>query len=169
MGRGTDRRRADTPLDSVLWYGLYREYPGDGRSVHQGANHSHSDIADMATMTVNFTSCVQDSEDYGSDDQVIVSRVFFSIECEGLLYTGLHADIKQAVDSHFETDPLEVTLPHGYDGPISYEAFRRAVSQYFRALVACDGFGQQKGVGNIRMRDNTFLMPRSFEFPLAGS
>lgn len=123
----------------------------------------------MASMKVNFTSCVQDSQDYGSDDEYMVSRVFFSIECEGLHYTGLHADIKQAVDGNVETDPLEVTLPHGYDGPISYEAFRRAVSQYYRSLVASDGYGNQIGGKNIRMRDNTFLMPRSVEFPLAGS
>ncbi len=122
----------------------------------------------MATMRVNFASCVHDSVDYGSDDQYIVSRVFFSIRCEGLLYPGLHADIKHPVDGDFETVPFEITLPHGYDGPISREGFRRAVVQYYRMLVGDDGVGIHTGNGELRMRDHTFLLPRSFEFPLGG-
>ncbi len=120
-------------------------------------------------MKVHFTSCVQDSRDYGSDDEYIVSRVFFSIECEGLQYTGLQADIKQAVDDDIETDSLEVTLPQGYDGPISDEGFRRAAGAYYRMLLGRGGTGIQSGISNTRMRDNTFLMPCSFEFPLFGS
>lgn len=135
----------------------------------KGPTNNHRDISGMATMKVHFTSCVQDSRDYGSDDEYIVSRVFFSIECEGLQYTGLHADIKQAVDDDIETDSLEVTLPQGYDGPISDVAFRRAVGQYYRSLVGSDRSGYQTSMENIRMRDNTFLMPCSLEFPLFGS
>ncbi len=122
----------------------------------------------MATMRVNFASCVHDSVDYGSDDQYIVSRVFFGIGCEGLRYSGLHADIKHPVDSDLETDPLEITLPHGYDGPISSAGFRGAVGQYYRMLVGDGRVGIHTGNGNFRMRDHTYLLPRSFEFPLGG-
>ena len=117
-------------------------------------------------MKVNFSSCVHDSEDYGSDAQFIVSRVFFSIWCEGLRYSGLYADIKHPVDADFETVPFAITLPHGYDGPISREGFRRAVVQYYRMLVGDDGVGIHTGNGELRMRDHTFLLPRSFEIPL---
>ena len=122
----------------------------------------------MASMKINFASCVYDSENFGSDDQHIVSRVFFSIWCEGLRYSGLHADIKHPIVGDFETDLLEVTLPHGYDGPISREAFQRAVEQYYRSLVGGGGLGTHTGNGTLRMRDHTFLLPRSFEFPLGG-
>ncbi len=120
----------------------------------------------MTTRRVNFASCVQDSEDYGSDDDHIVSRVFFCIWYEGLRHPGLHADIKHAVDADVETDRLEITLPHGYDGPISAEGFRRVVGQYYRLLLGRAGSGIRAGKCGTRMRDNTFLMPRSFEFPL---
>lgn len=120
----------------------------------------------MARMKVNFASCLYDSRDFGSDDQHIVSRVFFSIWCEGLRYSGLHADIRHRVDGDLDTDPLEITLPHGYDGPISPEGFRRAVGVYYRTLVGGGGVGIHTGNGTLRMRDHTFLLPRSFEFPL---
>lgn len=122
----------------------------------------------MATMKVNFESCVHDSEDYGSDDQHIVSRVFFSIRCEGLRYSGLHADIKHPLDGDFETASLEITVPHGYDGPISHEGFRRAVVQYYTMLVGDGEVGIHSGNGTLRMRNHTYLLPRSFEFPLGG-
>ena len=124
----------------------------------------------MATMRVNFISCAYDSEHYGSDDQYIVSRVFFGIWCEGRQYPGLHADIKHPVDGDFdfEDDLFEITLPHGYDGPISPEGFRRAVGRYYRSLIGGNGLGIQNGTGMFRMRDHTYLLARSFEFPLGG-
>ena len=125
-------------------------------------------MSNVAIMKVNFASCVHDSVDFGSDDQHIVSRVFFSIWCEGLRYAGLHADIKHPVDGDFENDAFEITLPHGYDGPISPEGFRRAVGQYYRSLIDGIGLGFQTVGGNIRMRDHTYLLPRSFELPLGG-
>ena len=121
----------------------------------------------MATMRVNFASCVQDSRDYGSDDQYVVSRVFFSIWCGGQRYTGLYSDIKHPVDADIETNLLEITLPHGYDGPISSAAFRRSVGQYYRSLIGRGVLGARIGESCTRMCDNTFLVPRSFEFPLA--
>lgn len=120
----------------------------------------------MATMKVNFASCVHDCIEYGSDDQNIVSRVFLSICCEGLRYSSLHADITHPVAGDLDSDPLEVTLPHGYDGPISPSAFRRAVGHYYRSLVGGGGLGIHTGNGSRRMHDHTFLLPRSFEFPL---
>ena len=126
-------------------------------------------MSDLATMRVRFTSCAYDSQDYGSDDQYIVSRVFFSLWCEGVRYSGLHADIKHPVDGDFETDPLEITLPHGYEGQISPEGFRRAVGQYYRLLVGRGvELGFQDRTGMFKMRDNIFLGPRSFKFPLGG-
>lgn len=118
------------------------------------------------SLKVNFASCVYDSEEYGSNDQQIVSRVFFNFWCEGLRYTGLHADIKHSVDGDLETDPLEITRPRDYDGPISLEAFQRAVGQYYRSLVGGGEPGNDLANSKTRMRDHTFLVPRSFEFPL---
>ena len=122
----------------------------------------------MASMKVNFASCIYDSEEYGSDDQHIVSRVFFGIWCEGLLYSGLYADVKHPVEGDIETDPFKITGPQGYGGPISPEAFKRAVGQYYRSLVGGGGLGTHTVNGKLRMRDYTYLLPRSFEFPMGG-
>ena len=122
----------------------------------------------MPTMTVHFDRCTQDSQDYGSDDQHMVSRVFLRIDCEGRRYTGLHADVKQAVGSDFETEPLEISGPHDYVGSLNYRAFREAVEDYYTSLVGSSGSGIRiAGGGNIRMRDNTFIMPRSYAIPVA--
>ncbi|MFQ5530354.1 MAG: hypothetical protein ACE5FP_08400 [Gemmatimonadota bacterium] len=123
----------------------------------------------MPTLRVNFASCIHDSEDYGSDDRRIVSRVFLSIWCEGLRYSECYADIAHPVGGDLKTDPLEITLPQGYDGPISAEGFRRAAGQYYRSLVGRELSATRAGESDIRLRDHTFLLPRSFEFPLGCS
>lgn len=107
---------------------------------------------------------VQDSQDYGSDDEHMVSRVFFDLDVDGVRHTGLHADVKQPVGGSFDDGPLEVSRPFGYNGPLSYETFRRAIEQYYRGLVGATGTGIHiVGGSNIRMRNNTFIQPEVFE------
>jgi len=119
-------------------------------------------------MTVHFDRCIQDSQDYGSDDQHMVSRVFLSIEYEGQLYTGLHADVKQVVGGDFETDPLEISGPHDYDGPLNYGAFRDAAEQYYRTLIGPEGRVLHfTGAGKIRCRDNIIIKPHICELPVS--
>ena len=68
-------------------------------------------------MKVKFNSLLQDSQDLGSDDEHMVSRVFFDLEFRGETFIGLHADVKQTVGARFESAPLEVSKPDGYHGP----------------------------------------------------
>src|SRR4030042_3449613 len=84
---------------------------------------------------VTFTKCIQDSQDYGSNDDQMVSRVFFSLQIGQKSYPDLYVDIKQSAGGSFETTPLEVGTPHGYDGPFNYCAFRKAAEDYYRSLV----------------------------------
>src|SRR6266571_981188 len=110
-----------------------------------GMSEWHDDLrrSKMKKVRVTFKECVQDSQDYGSDDDHMVSRVFFSLEIEGRTYEGLHADVKQAVGSSFETGPIEVGPPAGasYRGPFNHSAFRAAVESYYRGLVGARGKG----------------------------
>ena len=118
----------------------------------------------MAKAKLTFHRCIQDSQDYGSDDEHMVSRVFFTLDVAGRQHPDLHADIKQAVGSSFETGPIEVGSPQGYDGPINYEEFRNSVEQYYRELVGSQGSGIRiSGGSNIRMRNNTFIRQKSVE------
>jgi hypothetical protein len=70
----------------------------------------------MATARIIFNRCIQDSQEYGSDNEHMISRVFFTLEIRDRRI-DLHADIKQAVGSSYETGPVEVGMPEGYRGP----------------------------------------------------
>jgi hypothetical protein len=120
--------------------------------------------------TVTFTRCVQDSQDYGSDDEHMVSRVFFDLDVGGKSHLGLCADLKQVVGSNYETGAIEVGRPEGYRGPFNYLAFRDAAERYFRSLVGSGGSGiRMQGASNIRMRNNTFVMHRVEVFEIDSS
>ncbi len=113
----------------------------------------------MPTVIVHFSHCIQDSQDFGSDDEHMVSRVFFGIETEGETFENLVVDVKQAVGEAFETAPLEVSLPGGYAGTLNYAPFREAVESYYRSCVGYGGRGIRiEGATNIRMRNNLFEM-----------
>jgi hypothetical protein len=118
-----------------------------------------------AKTKVTFTKCIQDSQDYGSTDEHMVSRLFFDLEIGNNRYHGLCVDIKQAVGGDFEKTPLEVGTPQGYKGPLNYTAFRAASEAYYRECVGSQGRGIRiAGGSNIRMRNNTFAMPKTAEF-----
>lgn len=109
-----------------------------------------------------FYKCIQDSQDLGSDDEFMVSRVFFTLNIDGKIY-DCHANLKQTVGSNFETGTIEVGPPIGYNGPFNHMAFRDEAEKYFRSLVGSNASGIRIGGGcsNIRMRNNTFgvIMP----------
>ena len=121
----------------------------------------------MATATIRFEKCLQDSQDLGGDDEHMVSRVFLALEAGGSVYPNVSVDIKQTVGAAFESAPLEVSKPRGYNGGLNYAAFRVAVERYYRSLVGSQGRGiRVASGGDIRMRDNTFVMPAvaTFEY-----
>jgi len=116
------------------------------------------------TAKITFCKCIQDSQDYGSNDEHMVSRVFFVLEIADKRF-DLHADIKQAVGSSYETGPIEVGQPEEYRGPFNYDAFRDAAEKYYRSLVGSSGRGISiQGGTNIRMRNNTFVQNMIAEF-----
>jgi hypothetical protein len=114
------------------------------------------------TMTVTLEKCIQDSQDYGSDDEHMVSRVFFRLELDGKV-RQTYADIKQAVGSDYESGPLEVGRPHDYRGPLDYERFRDEVTAYYRSLVGSTGSAIRiSGGAKVRMRNNFYGKTRVF-------
>jgi len=125
----------------------------------------------MAQAKIKLQRLVQDSQEYGSNDEHMVSRVFFDLEIDGTKYQGLHCDVKQMVGSSFETAPLEVSSPTGYKGPFNHQAFQQIVEHYYRGLVGSQGRGIRiTGGSNIRMQNNTFVQPNeaTFEVQVSG-
>ncbi len=116
----------------------------------------------MPKLTLRFSRMILDSQDFGSDDEHMVSRVFFSVAGpDGKPVGDFHADVKLVVGGSYETDPLEVGPPIGYQGPWDQERFREAVTAYVRRCVGSSGTGIRLGPGakGIRMRNNTFAFP----------
>jgi len=119
---------------------------------------------------ITFQKCLQDSQDLGSDDEHMVSRIYFSLEISGNTYENLYVDIKQTVGSDFETGPIEVGSPVGYKGPFNYKAFRESAENYYRGLVGSQVRGIRiQGGSNIRMRNNTFVQNMNIEFEVGES
>ena len=120
----------------------------------------------MPNAIMTLTEIVQDSQDYGSDDEHMVSRVFFDLEVEDHSYPGLHVDVKQTVGSSFEIAPLEVSAPVGYRGPMNHDALRQAVEGYYRSYIGGVGRGIGLGAGstNIRMRNNRVIARVQVQF-----
>lgn len=124
----------------------------------------------MANAQIFFHSCTQDSQDYGSDDEHMVSRVFFTLNYDGDIFDKLYVDIKQPVGGDFETAPLEVGVPQGYRGPFNHDAFREAVEKYYRGLVGSKGSGIRiSGGGSARMRNCEYIFARTAEIEIQAS
>ncbi|MDP2859198.1 MAG: hypothetical protein Q8P50_14635 [Bacillota bacterium] len=114
----------------------------------------------MPRAIIQFTKCIQDSQDLGSDDEHMVSRVFFDLVSGETVFGDLYCDVKQSVGSSFETGTLEVSRPRGYDGSLDYAPFRDAVEAYYRRLIGSSGTGiRVVGASRVRMRNNTFVKP----------
>ena len=123
----------------------------------------------MKKAKVVFQKCIQDSQEYGSNDESMVSRVFFDLEIDGQKYPDLYVDIKQTVGGSFETTPIEVGSPQGYRGPFNYVAFRNAVERYYRSLVGAQGSAIHiEDARNIRMYNNLLVKVQSVEFEVHG-
>jgi hypothetical protein len=121
------------------------------------------------TITGEFVRCVQDSQEYGSTDQHMVSRVFFWLADGGRRYDDLYVDVKQVAGGDYERDPLEVSRPFGYNGPFNHIAFRAEVESYYRNLVGRAGTGIRLGPGaTVRMYNNTFIVTRPFTLEATG-
>jgi hypothetical protein len=111
----------------------------------------------MGTAKVTFHKCIQDSIDLGSDDEHMVSAIFFDLEMNGEAHPDLCVEVRQLVGG----GPLEVGDPMRYSGPINCQAFRQAVETYFLDLV---GPQVSADVQEGRLQNNIFLEDKVVEF-----
>ena len=122
----------------------------------------------MPKVGVHCYRCIQDSQEYGTSTEYMVSRVIFTIHYQGKSSPDMEVLVKQPVGSNYETAALEVFLPPGKKSPLDllpYAPFREQVERYYRRCVGSTASGIRiPGAKNIRMRDNTFETPYDFEF-----
>jgi hypothetical protein len=125
-------------------------------------------------MTVDYVGCIQDSQELGSDDEHMVSRVFFGLKLDEAPKGDFITDLKQAVGDTFEGGTIEVGPPTGldgsvYTGPFSQQNFADETASYFRGLVGSAGraISVGPGAGNVRMMNNTYEAHHSVTFEVS--
>lgn len=107
---------------------------------------------------ITFYKCIQDSQEFGSDNEHVVSRVFFKVTVNEKTLEYF-CNIIQDYGSSFsyETDPLQVSNPFSQDIRINYEQFRSSVESYYRTCVGSTANGIRiEGSTNVRMQHNIF-------------
>jgi hypothetical protein len=123
----------------------------------------------MATVKVIFHEILQDSQEFGSDNEHMVSRLFFSVEVNGQRFDQLYADIKQTVGSSYETAPLEMSSPRGgYRGPFDFEKFQSVAEQYYRKFIGSAGRFIGGSLAGVRSWNNRVRSPLVMEFEASG-
>lgn len=121
----------------------------------------------MTKAMILFHKCLQDAQEYGSNDEFMVSRIFFSLQFPDKQIDNLYVDIKLVVGDQYEGGSIEVGKPQGYSGPLNYSAFRNAVEKYYRHLVGSTASGIRiSGSSNIRMYNNWFSIPMTVEIKI---
>ena len=108
----------------------------------------------MPTATIHFKELIQDSQNYGSDDEHMVSRVFFDLQVDDKRYPGAHANVRQKVGAG-ASDPIEVSPPAGYAGPFDLRKFQAEVESYFRSVIghATPSNRPGRNAKGLRVRD----------------
>ncbi len=104
----------------------------------------------MPVATIAFRRCVVNSSGYGSDEDHVGSRVFFDLQVEDEAYANVCVDVRQLVREGTENEPLLISHPDGYDGPLNFQVFQCLVEFYYRQAVGTK-WGMLGNTG-IRMR-----------------
>ena len=123
----------------------------------------------MARLRGHFEEVLQDSQEFGSTDAHMVSRVYFVLEREKEPIS-CYVDVGQPYGTSFEDEPVEVGFPKTLDGrelkePWDHKEFRDLVEAYYRSFIGSGGAGISIGSGctGIRMRKNRFGRRQDFE------
>ena len=120
----------------------------------------------MHTVAVRFFRCDQEEQGYGTSDEYMSARLSFQIAVDRQLRGTFFCDVKQTVGGKFNTDPIEVSPPVGYEGPFDYDAFRGFATKYYRGMVGRQGAALSLGnARDVTMRNNSFIAPWVVAFP----
>jgi hypothetical protein len=120
----------------------------------------------MARIAGEFFLFHQDSQEFGSDDQHMVSRVYFRMSVDGRPPAEFYVPVKLAVGGNYlAADQLEIGRPSGYGGTFNHDAFAAEVAKYVRTCVGPGARGINFAPGSsVRMMDNRFVIRMPFEF-----
>lgn len=116
-----------------------------------------------------FTICHQNAQDYGTTDDMSVSRVYFDLVVRAnqerktppKVFAGLYSDVKLSAGANYQGGPLEVSYPKEIHGIIGYTAFAPLVEAYIYESFGSSGaaIGFDKAT-MLKMRDNIDIRPK---------
>ena len=106
-------------------------------------------------LDIHITHCIQDSQEFGSTDDHMVSRVFMRLTLNGEGQGETYSTIKQVVG---DPSSIEVTSPVGYNGPFDHQEFTSKLTDYFKGLSMIN-VGRSV---HVRMLNNLHVKPLTF-------
>ena len=117
-----------------------------------------------------FERVLQNSQELGTDNEHLVSRIFYYLVIPDGEIKGIYSDVKLSPGAEFSSDPLEVTMPKALEGIVGYNVLRREVEKYYRDNVGATGRNIRisPGATGIVMMDNTLVMRKEVEVELLG-
>ena len=114
---------------------------------------------------VKLKKCIQNSQDAGSSDSHMISRVFYEMVVNGNKQGSFYSDITQPVGSEYNAEDLEVTVPADHKGPLNHERFAKGIRNYYQRLIGPKGSAiSYEGTKNVVRKNNTIVMDAEFEF-----
>ena len=107
---------------------------------------------------VKLKRCIQNSQEAGSDDSHMISRVFYEMVVNGNKQGSFYSDITQPVGSEYVVEDLEVTAPNGYKGAFDQARFAKGIRNYYQRIA-----------GSKRTKkNNTIVLDAKFAFDADG-
>jgi len=107
---------------------------------------------------VKLKRCIQNSQEAGSDDSHMISRVFYEMVMNGNKQGSFYSDITQPVGSEYVVEDLEVTAPNGYKGAFDQARFAKGIRNYYQRIA---------GSKSPTMKNSTIVLEAEFEFDAA--
>ena len=122
----------------------------------------------MKKAKIIFYKCIHDSQEFGSSDDFMVSRVFFSLEYDNTVKLDSFAQIRQPVGSSCNEKYIEVSFPEGVPDSFNSDTLADAVKAYYMRLVGARGcfikVGDKSANARTQTMNKVYLMTHEEEF-----
>lgn len=122
----------------------------------------------MTKYGVHFQQIIVKSQEAGSTDEHMVSRVIFALDVDGQRKGAFYTDLKQTVGAPMAADAIEVGPPMGYQGRFDQNTFANEARKYFLEAVGPRGRVYQfASTSHVNIEDSIAVMPKTVTFESA--
>jgi len=119
----------------------------------------------MTKYAVHFQQVIVRSQEAGSGDEHMVSRVGFVLDVDGQRKGAFYSDLKQTVGASMAPDAIEVGPPMGYSGRFDQNKFADEARKYFLEAVGPRGRVYQfASTSHVNMEDCIAMMSKTVMF-----